>query len=107
MLKKKYRLPVPEVRGRRCARRAFTYGSLTICPSTLPFPRVAVVVGARVARSAAARNALRRFAYRVVQSVWAGLRPCDALIVLAPKARDADKQEMRGALEALFRELGR
>lgn len=105
MLKKKYRLPVPEVRGRRCVRRAFAYGILTICPSNLPFPRFAVVVGARVARSAAARNALRRFVYQVIQSVWAGLRPCDALIVLAPKAQNADKKGMRNALDALFRPL--
>lgn len=84
MLAKKYRLPVRSVLGKTGLTQRSRYFLMKTFPPTKPYSRIGVVVSAKVAAKATARNALRRAVYDAIRSKVAEL-PQREYLILAQK----------------------
>lgn len=89
MLAKKYRLPVQSVLNQRNRTVRGRYFNIKIFPPTTPFVRVGVVVGAKVALKASARNKLKRAVYSETSKLLAYLKPGEYLIIAQKGAYEA------------------
>ncbi|MGB0514350.1 MAG: ribonuclease P protein component, partial [Wenzhouxiangellaceae bacterium] len=67
-----------------------------------PVPRLGLAIARRAVRRASDRNRLRRQARETFRLRRARLRPGDYIVTALPAAANADRAELRSALEHLW-----
>jgi len=103
MLAKKYRLPIQHFYKKpgKAVKNSFFLVKSSV--SNELFSMFGVAVGTKVHKLAVRRNALRRAAYRYIQTNGLYRRPGkNVMITVLPPAKELSKKEFKVALEELF-----
>ncbi len=101
MLSRRQRIPsidLKKERGRIVGRSS--YFLVTARENGLPHPRFAVIVGARVAKQAVRRHALKRRAAHVIGRL--DVPPRDIVLTVLPAASTLSAEQFRDELRKLF-----
>lgn len=82
MLPKKNRIPIQNLSKTNFKRLSSSNLTLKIFPSTLSFPRFGVIISKKTAKTAVARNLLKRTIFNEVRVIIAKIPPADYLIII-------------------------
>lgn len=82
MLPKKNRIPIQNLPKTNFKRLSSSNLTLKIFPSTLSFPRFGIIISKKTAKTAVARNLLKRTAFHVVEIFLKKIKPADYLIII-------------------------
>ncbi|MBI4992409.1 MAG: ribonuclease P protein component [Candidatus Harrisonbacteria bacterium] len=110
MLKKKYRLPIQAMLGKKGQTLKTSFLSLKIFPSNLSYSRFGAVISKKVAAKATARNKLRRIIFSAIEPYFGEEKKFfidkrDFLVIIYPAVKDLSREEIKMHLREIFDKL--